>query len=186
MNHDFTQRVQNYVAETAIGSSAPRNQGAKDVIKTAREYMKSIELAGFVTDGPYAFLKKLDWHTEKLRRLFRPQAQHWGAARKALNLFLMDSCHNRHLYSHYGLSKIEQWLEVPLESFVAKGLRRDLPASSLPKWNSIKALRQPQSNAFQEAAKLLAASRGVARVHLDLYYFRQDDAQRVQNVTPRR
>jgi len=119
-------------------------------------------------------LKTLDRHTEALRRRFPLKARHWGAARKALNLFLMDACHNRHLYAYHKLSTIEQWLEVPLDSFVAKGLRRDIPGSLLPKWNSIKGLSKSQSDSYQESAKVAAASRGVARVHLDLYYWSKD------------
>jgi hypothetical protein len=177
MNSDFIKRVQNRVAEVAIGASTLRNQGSDDMVKRARDYLKGISLKDFVVSDEKKFRRVLNKHTNQLRRKFPAKAQkNWGAARKSLNIFLRDAFYNRYLDSRYGLSRVEQWLEVPLDSFVAKGLRRDLPALSLTKWSSVKALLKPQSDAYQQAAKVLADSQGIARVHLDLGYFRQDDA----------
>jgi hypothetical protein len=175
---DFIKRVQDYVAETSVGTSALRNQGAKGMIGIAREYLKKITLKDFDTADEVKFRAPLDKHTERLRKRFPDPAQHWGAARKALNRFLMDACHNRHLFRHYGLGVIEHWLEVPLDSHVAKHVAKTISgkrgAIRLPRWTSIKSLKPCDSDTYQNVAKAAAARRGIARVHLDLSWWRND------------
>jgi len=96
----------------------------------------------------------------------------WGLARKLLNIYIRDCVYSRMLCAHYRLESIEPFLEVPLDSFVAKGLiaaSNDLGQSRcLPAWKTIKGLSREHSDRYQEFASELAQSRGHARVHLDV------------------
>ena len=50
------------------------------------------------------------------------ESRHWGAARKAVNLFLRDALCNRYLAEEFNLKKAEAWMEIPLDSAVARGI----------------------------------------------------------------
>jgi hypothetical protein len=52
----------------------------------------------------------------------RHHTRTWGAARKALNLFLRDVQYSWDLSSYFGLHTIFSFLEVPLDRYVAQGL----------------------------------------------------------------
>ena len=179
---DFIDHIQRQVSELAVGASALRNQGGSGLIKSARGYFKAlnIDLYGAAKDAT-AFLILLDNDTTALQSVFPTGAQHWGAARKAMNLFLRDACYNRYLSSHYGLGRIEQWLEVPLDKDVATGLIDDLQAGTysmpsgfrVPNWTKIKALTATASAGFQSMAQTYSNLLGIARVHVDLLYWRK-------------
>jgi hypothetical protein len=169
---DFLRTIHNRIAEAAVGPSALRNQGASGVVRTAREYFKRLNLKTFAVSKERDFLRKLDAATDDLRNKFPKGAKHWGAARKALNLFLRDALYSTFLSKQYHLEKIEPWLEIPLDQYVAAGLHRDYLGEDLPKWDGIKRLTPENSMAFQSAARLLAQEKGIARIHLDLYYWR--------------
>ena len=79
-----------------IGPSRLRNHGAKGVIKAAQKYLAAVSLSRFLVQGEASFLGALDGAEEELRLSLPQGAQHWGAARKALNLFLRDRCHDLH------------------------------------------------------------------------------------------
>jgi len=91
MNKDihFYRDMQLYLAVTTIGPSTLRNQGSKGVIKAAQQYLALIDLNVFRTSDEKTFLNVLDNETEQLRKALPKGAQKWGAARKALNLFLL-------------------------------------------------------------------------------------------------
>lgn len=169
---DFLLTIHNRTAEAAVGPSALRNQGASGVIRMAREYFKRLDLMTFAASNERDFARKLDAASHDLRKKFPKGAKNWGAARKALNLFLRDALYNTFLCRHYRLRNIEPWLEIPLDKFVAAGLHRDYSGEDLPKWNGIKSLTPENSLAFQRAAKVVAEEKGIARVHLDLFYWR--------------
>ncbi len=105
---------------------------------------------------------------------FPPNAKkRWGAARKGLNLFLRDILYNRYLPELIDFERIEKWMEVPLDSFVAKGIREDYTRELLPPWRGLKGLT-PQTNAlYQKAAYDLGKSFHLSRVHLDVVYWRE-------------
>lgn len=169
---DFLRTIHNRTAEAAVGPSALRNQGAPGVIRVAREYFKRLDLRTFAVSNERDFVRKLDAACDDLRKRFPKGARNWGAARKALNLFLRDALYNTFLSKHYHLEKIESWLEVPLDQYVAKGLHGDYEGTDLPKWNGIKRLSPEDSMAYQRAAKLVAQKKNIARIHLDLLYWR--------------
>lgn len=112
--------------------------------------------------------------TEIFKKNLPAGAQHWGAARKFLNIFLRDIIYNRFLCETYELRHIEPWLEVPLDSHVANGLRSEPGGSMLPRWRTVIGLDNKTNQKFQEFAFEVAKSKSLYRVHLDLIYFRGD------------
>jgi hypothetical protein len=99
--------------------------------------------------------------------------QHWGSARKYLNIFLRDVAYNKYLYRAYKLSAIGPWLEVPLDSHVAGGLREEQGGAVLPRWTTVIGLDATTSATYQKFAFQVAKSKGFDRVHLDLLYWRR-------------
>ena len=93
----------------------------------------------------------------------------WGAARKAINLFLRDALYNQYLSKQFKLQSIESWLEIPLDSAVAKGLKLQSNRDELPRWPGLKNLEANVSEGFQVFASKRANLKKVARVHLDMY-----------------
>jgi hypothetical protein len=104
-----------------------------------------------------------------------PEAKSWGAARKALNLFLRDAVYNHDLSHFYGLSKIRGWLEVPLDEDVGTSLCAEPEGKNLPKWLKIKTLQLLDSAQFQSIASAVATRKRMRRVDLDIYYWRPKD-----------
>jgi hypothetical protein len=131
-DHQFYRDMQRYISITAIGPSALRNEGSAGVIKGARNYLAAIDLGAFRTKDESTFLNVLDAATEALKRALPQGARHWGAARKACNLFLRDICYNRFLCHRYGLDEAEEWMEIPLDGLVATALKRKGQRGGLP------------------------------------------------------
>jgi hypothetical protein len=121
----------------------------------------------------------LDYHTERLQRAFPYKCRgNFGAARKTLNLFFREIIYNKYLSDRFNLPKeykknveVIRWLEVPLDSHVALGIKRDYPELPL-KWRSIKRLRAEESDLYQKCALEIADEMGTARIHLDILYWR--------------
>jgi hypothetical protein len=161
--------VQGFTAISAIGPSALRNQGATGVIKATREYLSQMDLKKFQVSSLDRFQCVLDSETAALVRSFPKSARNWGAARKALNLFLRDSLYNRYLSECFHLSELESWLEIPLDSIIAGALKKKSTRGELPPWKGLKNLKPENSLKFQDFASIQAKSIGIARVHLDMY-----------------
>lgn len=164
--------MQNHVAETAVGPSALRNQGSPGVVSATRSSLKAADLARWSVLSKRAFTALLDIETDRLKKRLPRGARNWGTARKALNLFLRDVLYHRVLCRTYRLSRLEPWLEVPLDSYVAEAIRRELPNANLPRWPGVKYLEPEVSIVFQAAAASIAAKECTARVHLDLRWWR--------------
>jgi hypothetical protein len=173
MKKKYIRRLQNRTAELAIGASTLRSQGAKGVVGDARKYLKHIQLHRLRVRSEADFQRKLDLHTRRLQRSFPRRAQNWGAARKALNIFLRDVLYNAYLVDFYHLRGLEKWLEVPLDSHVATGIKKHARRDPPPRWHTIKGLKPEISERYQKAAQDIANARGTNRVHLDLDFWRQ-------------
>lgn len=165
---DFIPTMQQKVATTAIGPSALRNQG-KGVLRAAQLFLAKVSLSKIPRSDLNEFEEWLDWQTKKLLEALPVKGKPWGTARKAMNLFLRDVLYNRYLCYKSGLETIEPWLEIPLDSAVAKGLKRLGQRGQLPSWPGLKKLTKPVSQRFQEFASELAEQEGVERIHLDIY-----------------
>jgi hypothetical protein len=172
MSKKLLSAMQRHVAQLAANGSSLRNQGAAGVVAVARDFLEHVELRRFVRGGERAFNSELDHVTELLCGRFPEKARNWGAARKVLNLFLRDCLYHRYLAEAYGLDRLQEWLEVPLDSQVAEALLKALPDLTLPAWPGIKRLTRSQSAQYQEAAVLAAEALQVARIDLDLWYWR--------------
>ncbi|MFO8012588.1 MAG: hypothetical protein R6X20_04690 [Phycisphaerae bacterium] len=166
--------VQQYEAVSAVGTSAVRGQprGTADAVRTFLG--ETMTLSDVPRRNRALFDKWLNNQTRRIQRRLPNPDRPWGIARKTLNLFLRSCFYNRLLCERYGLEKVGPWLEVPLDSVVAKGLRRharkhDKP-KALPKWLGLGGLTPAASRAFQEYALEYADSLGLpARVFLDNY-----------------
>lgn len=164
---NFRERL----ANITISSSTLRNQGAPGVINKARYFLKNLNLVKFVTDNQTDFSKELDKQTDLLRLSFPIQSQHWGTARKAINLFLAESYYHKFVCAGYNLEIIEPFLELPLDSQVGKFLTneaRKYGEMDFPQWKGLKYLNAEESKRYQDFANRLAKDKGYARVFLDV------------------
>ena len=165
MKHPPNVMIRRREAFAAIGPSTVRNQGAAGVVRAARTFLSQMDLRPFGTKKQDAFADILEKETEALCKALPKQARSWGLARKALNIFLRNCLYNHYLRTKFQLDRAEQFLELPLDSLVAKALRaRD---GDLPSWRGLKHLKRCDSARFQKYASRLAQSEGYARVHLD-------------------
>jgi hypothetical protein len=147
--------------------------GPKGTIKTARKYLADLDLSRFLTDTRDEFNKELDAATNELMRKLPKGFRHWGSSRKFLNIFLRGCCYNKYLCTHHNLKKIESWLEVPLDSHTAKGLKAHAKRGELPKWRGVIHLTPKDSEIYQDFASKLAKTDGVNRVDLDVKFWRR-------------
>ena len=155
-----------------MGSSSLRNQGAAGVLAAARDVSAGINLKLLSRATRPRFVLNLDAITTDMLSHFPSTAQSWGAARKGLNLFLRDATYNKDLCNYYRLDRIRSWLEVPLDKDVANALINEPEGAHLPRWRQIKNLAPSTSREFQAVATEVAFRRRVARVDLDVYYWR--------------
>jgi len=166
--------IKKRVAVLAIGSSTLRNQGAKGVAESARKFLDRLNLEAIAEGERVSFGRRLNRATENMQRTFPAGAKNWGAARKAINLFLRDVLYNRYLSAQYRFDRIAGHLEVPLDGDVARALRSEPEGADLPRWPSIKHLTPEISALYQAVAKSVAERMGTTPVHLDLHYWRRD------------
>ena len=117
---------------------------------------------------PGDFSSWLDSKTDQLVKTL-PEGK-WGHARKALNLFLRDCLYARWRDPWACLDDQIDQLEVPLDSFVGKGIHAF--HLDLPSWGTIKDLTPELSHGYQVAAQETARQWGTYRVHLDLAFWR--------------
>lgn len=165
--------MQGRTAELAIGASTLRNQGAKGVVKKARELLKRVDLKRYSCKSHARFRAQLDRDTLWVRRNLPRGARHWGTARKALNIFLRDARYNSYLTKHFRLSHVEPWLELPLDSYTARGLRKEQEGVGLPRWKGVKYLNDKDNRCYQEVAAQVAKRRRTEPIHLDIIYWRR-------------
>jgi len=165
---NFISTVQHKVAVAAVGPSALRGQG-KGVLRASQDFLARISLARVPKSSKKRFQLWLDLQTESLLDNLPIKNRPWGAARKAINLFLRDALYNRYLNRKFGISKVEPWLEVPLDRVVAHGLKSEAGRGALPNWTGLKNLSSGVSDQFQDFASRCAHTLGIERVHLDMY-----------------
>jgi hypothetical protein len=173
MQKQFPSSVQNFIVNgfgiAVVRNMAPKGKN-KGYLDNIREFLKEIDLADIGKEDPSQFPQVLDDLTKKLRRHMPRYAPYWGTARKCLNLFFRDALYNFYLRKEYGLKKFEKYLEIPLDSYVGKELRKE--DKVLPSWDAVIRLTPEVSSQFQEVATKIAKREGTARVHLDVVYWR--------------
>lgn len=161
-------------ASASVGNSTLRGQGAKGVVDSSRKALARIKIDKYsVVSTQDEFLRILEGDTQELMKSLPTGAQNWGAARKVLNIFLRSLVYNKHICKALKFNHIEKWLEIPLDSHVAKGLSSTTLGSDLPRWHSIKHLNKNDSDRYQTIANKIAQKLGINRVDLDIYLWRQ-------------
>jgi hypothetical protein len=165
--------VQKRIANISITPSTLRNQGARKMVDIAQAFLTGLELNELgKINSENQFRNWLNNKTSKLMNRFPAGAKtNWGAARKAINIFLEEMFYNRFLVEEYGLQKLECFLEVPLDNIVINKLIKEGRDKALPKWGGIKRLTLTDSRQFQEFARNVAKEKGTARVYLDLEFW---------------
>jgi len=165
---DFITTVRRMVAFTSVGPSALRGQGP-GVLQASQDFCSQISLARVPKSSATRYQLWLDRQTELLLNILPINNRPWGAARKAINLFMRDALYNKYLSRQFRLQSVETWLKIPLNSAVAKGLKSCGNRGALPRWPGLKSLTADISEAFQVFASRQATLKGIARVHLDMY-----------------
>ena len=174
MKTELIKALHRRVASTSIGASTARGMGPVGTIPAARKFLADLSLARFRCRSAGGFQRTLDCVTDEYVEELPRGARHWGSARKFLNLFLRHIVYSRYLCEEYRLAHIVAWLEVPLDSHVALGLRAEPGGSSLPRWRTVIGLDAPTSRCYQDFAAGVALMRGFERIHLDLLYWRRE------------
>jgi hypothetical protein len=183
METEFYRQMQKFVVNAYIDSSTLQRlsrQGGKNIgtLGAVRNFLCTLNLSVFA--DAQCFAAALDEETKALRYWVKKSLPlndelSWGHARKCLNIILRDATYSHYLRPKFGLDGVEKLLEVPLDSDVAADLRRDAKAYKLgptPGGSfTIKGLTPDISLKWQATAKAIAEKKGVARVHLDIWYW---------------
>jgi hypothetical protein len=171
MTSELSQLMQRRIAQTAIGANTTRGQ-REGLLREIRHYLENVSISEF--SNASGFKKRLDEETKKLQKKADCS---FGMARKCLNLFLRGCCYNHYLREKYSLGLIEEYLEIPLDSFVMGALRRgasEIEGISTLQRCSIAALTPKISEDYQNVALRIAQKKKISRVHLDLSYWRPE------------
>ena len=87
------------------------------MVTSAREFLSKLDLTELSAIDADQFGSWLDMKTQNLMNNFPLGAQtNWGAARKAMNVFLENVFYDRFLAKQYNLEALENILELPLVS----------------------------------------------------------------------
>ena len=177
MNQKYIKKMKERTAYLSIGRSTLRNQGAAGVVDKARCYLKKeFNLDDLkIIHSQKAFKQFLDCHTIRLSNNFPNEAKgNWGAARKALNIFLRDISYHTFLSKWYHTERFLPWLELPLDNNVAEELfKRCKIHNDLPKRFCLKKLTSDTNDNYQDVASKIAQKEKIHRVHLDVKFWRQ-------------
>ena len=168
---DMLEALQIRCARVAVGPSTVRGQGGPGLVKAAREHLCSLPLSQFGTSRPTLMRARLDRATIDLMEALPRRGRSWGVARKVLNIFLRDAVYTVYLRDAFRLERGERLLELPLDSITARRFQRDVGGRQLPRWRGVKRLAPDMSDEYQAAAHAIAVARGIARVHLDAYWW---------------
>jgi len=167
----FVDAVQYRAARIVTGGGTIRNQGAPGVVEAARRFLEKLDIEQFSLSDAALFEHRLNAATVRLRRCLPDKAQSWGIARKVLNIFLREVLYTSYLERHYRFRVAERLLELPLDSITAEQLKKHDKDGRLPRWLGIKHLRAEASAVYQAVAAEVAHREGIARVHLDTYWW---------------
>jgi hypothetical protein len=167
----FLRTVQSRTARVAIGASSVRGRGNAGTVAASRAFLRSLPLERFALRNASKFAQALDRTTNDLRATLPRTAQHWGLARKILNIFLRDCLYTTYLAEAYRLQRAEPFLELPLDSITARQLRRSAGRGALPRWPGVRYVTPDISVRFQTVAAKEAKDRKIARIHLDALWW---------------
>jgi hypothetical protein len=163
--------IQKRIANTSVGASTVRGQ-PKNTAQNIRIFLKNIDVFQFSQiNQEQEFQYILNQLTNNL--IEKMPNGNFGFARKCLNIFLFEICHNTVLVKKYGLDKIIPYLEVPLDNPNEKKLRKEAKEQKNWNWSSIKKLEFQDSEKIQAfAKKYMKKEHGFERVYFDLINWR--------------
>lgn len=167
---ELLNALQIRAARIAIGSSSMRGRGSEGVVDAGRGFLNSLPLISFGTADPDKFKSSLDSATLGLKNAFPKNSRYWGLARKGLNIFLRDCLYTVYLRDNYSLGLAEALFEVPLDSLSGRALHK-AAVDRLPPWHTVRGLTPKLSDKYQGIASELATLKGIARVHLDVFWW---------------
>jgi len=167
----FLRTVQSRTARVAIGASTVRGRGNTGTVAASRQFLRSLPLQRFALTQLGRFAAELDRTTDDLRAALPRNAQHWGLARKILNVFLRDCLYTTYLSEAYQLQRAENFLELPLDSITARQLQLVAGRGVLPRWPGVRHVTPDVSAQFQAVAAKEAKARKIARAHLDALWW---------------
>lgn len=179
MKQDFIFFMQKRAGNGAIGPSTARSMGPAGTIGAAKQFFHEFNLGSIQAKSKTSFLRKLDDATEELKCTLPLGGQHWGSSRKFFNIFLRNCLYNRYLCDHFSLQNLQDWMEVPLDSHVGKGLKLESEGQHLPRWKTVIGLTPQLSDVFQSVAQTVADRKKIARVHLDIFYWRGKHLEKI-------
>lgn len=173
MNKKMLCLLQARIGRTAVGASTARGMGPSGTIGAARQFLQTFDLKAVKANTSTAYRRCLDAATDDLVAALPVDSRHWGSARKFFNIFIRNCAYNRFLCEAYRLDKVEQWMEVPLDSHVAKGLKIAVAhdGAEVPRWSTVIGLSPEDSDRWQAIAQSVAAREGIHRVHLDVVFW---------------
>lgn len=172
MNAHQIANLRRRTAELSVGASTVRGAGAAGTVAAARRALARIPLEEFAVSSKTKFVRALDRQTLQVKASLPNRARHWGVARKVLNIFMRSCVYNRPLARAYAIAHLEPWLELPLDSQVARGLST-CSAVPVPMWRTVKGLSEGENRTYQEAAIALARRRSVHPIHLEACWWRE-------------
>lgn len=179
MNKDqFNKKLINYIANYSIGTSTLRNQGAAGVIETTRNYLKNLNLNDFfkALKNKKSYFDYLEEHTKKLMNKYQGGAKgNFGAARKGLNIYFRNIMYHLNLVdnkkqfiNYEDFNEKIKLLEIPLDKYTSKEIKKGTNLI----WPSIRKLDSDTNKAFQLEANKIAKLENIARVNLDIKWWR--------------
>lgn len=174
------RHLQRYLANIAIGPTTLRNPGVPGVRRAAIKFLVKIDLRRLRGTKPRQYTDVLYSWTKKLMRSFpRGARRNFGAARKAVNLFMAQAYFNREMAAQYGLRRFANFLETPLDSGAASKIRsyaqKKCGRHTLDRWKGIKNLAQEVSQQYQVQARKLAKQWALPRGELDIVLWPPDN-----------
>ena len=164
--------LQRNIANNSIGPSTARGMGPKGTIKSARNFLSSLNIFRLKSKNKLHFQKNHNKITKELQKALPVGAKNWGSARKFLNIFFRNILYNKYLCKHYDILHTEPWLELPLDSHVARGLKSEKGSGHLLRWRTVISLTPTVNRIYQDFALKVSERHNTQRIHLDLLYWR--------------
>jgi hypothetical protein len=173
----FLKALQIRAARIAIGSSSMRGRGSKGAVQAGRDFLNDLSLASFGTSDSQKFRSALDTATLELKEAFPKGSRHWGIGSEGSEHFSSGCLYTVYLRRHYSLHLAERFYEVPLDSLSGRELYKIAADGRLPRWRTVRGLKPELSDEYQAVASKYARRKGIARVHLDVFWWgtRQDE-----------
>ena len=171
------QKWINYVANMSVGPSTLRRQVAEGGVAKARQFLMDemdLNQVGNLR-AEAAFQSYLDKKTKQLADILRRpynSAPNWGAARKVINIYLIQCSLNRHLHKLFNLRNIEDFMEVPLDSFSFNYINSKSDNLDVDTPFRIINLTPENNKKIQAAAEKLAQDKSIKRYELDIISWR--------------